>query len=95
MLGGEVKMQECLKVFKLKIITYVERLLYISLMVTTKQKSKKRITHRKRERNPNVTLKIIIKSQGKRAKEKEIKKDSKINPRTIHKMAISTYQELF
>ena len=40
MLGGEVKMQECLKVFKLKIITYVERLLYISLMVTTKQKSK-------------------------------------------------------
>ena len=52
MLGGEVKMQECLKVFKLKIITYVERLLYISLMVTTKQKSKKRITHRKRERNP-------------------------------------------
>jgi len=64
-------------------------------MVTTKQKSKKRITHRKRERNPNVTLKIIIKSQRKRAKEKETKKDSKINPRTIHKMAISTYQKLF
>ena len=47
MWGGEVKMQDSLKVFKL--ITDVERLLCINLMVTTKQKSKKKITHRKRE----------------------------------------------
>ena len=44
--------------------------------------------HRKRERNPNITLKIVIKSQGKRAKEKETKKDSKINPRKFTKSII-------
>ena len=34
-----------------------------------------RNTHRKRERNPNKTLKIVTKSQGKRAKKERNKKE--------------------
>ena len=49
---------------------------------TEKEKKSKRNT----EDNHQVT---------RRAKEKEAKKGSKVNPRTIHKMAVSTYQELF
>ena len=50
-----------------------------------------RYTHTKRERNPTITLKIVIKSQGKRAKEDRKKKNYNNNPKTINKMAISTY----
>ena len=59
-------------------------------MVTTNQKPI-RETHTKRERNPNITLKIVIKSQRKRAKEEETKKTTKKTQTTINKMAISTY----
>ena len=43
-------------------------LLYTNLMVTANQN---RYTHRKREREPNIALKIVIKSQGKRTKQAE------------------------
>ena len=48
-------------------------MLYINLMVTTNQKSiidthtQKKT---KKKKNPHTTLQIVIKSQGKRAKEK-------------------------
>ena len=45
----------------------------------------------KRERNPNITLKIVFKSKGKRTKEKRNKKELKKKPKTVNKMAISTY----
>ena len=64
-----LKMHLKLKDQKLKTITYIERLLYKNLMLTTKQKSI--IQTRKIERNPNITLKIVIKSQGKRERKKE------------------------
>ena len=47
-------------------ITYMYILLYIKFMVATKQKPI--IETCTRERNPNVILKIVIKSQGKRRK---------------------------
>ena len=47
-------------------------------------------TH-KREGNPNITLKIVIKSQGKRKKKKGTKKNYKNKMKTIYKMAINTY----
>ena len=50
------------------------RVTYIKLMVTTNQKSIIGI-HTKKKRNPNITLKIIIKSQGQRAKEERNKKE--------------------
>ena len=43
-------------------------------MVTTNQNSIIEHRQKKRERNPNITLKIVIKSQGKSAKEEERKK---------------------
>ena len=44
-------------------------LLFVNPMLTTNQKH---VIHtKKRERNPNITLKIVIKSQGKRAREEE------------------------
>ena len=58
-------------------------------MVTTKQKSIIDITQ-KSKRNPNVTLKIIIKSEEKRTKEGG-KKTYKSKSKTINKMAIGTY----
>ena len=39
-------------------------------MVTTNQNSIIEHRQKKRERNPNITLKIVIKSQGKSAKER-------------------------
>ena len=46
----------------------------INLMVTTNQISRIDM-HSKRERNSNITLKIIIKSQGKKGKEDKNKKE--------------------
>ena len=34
-----------------------------------------------KERNPNITPKIVIKSQGKREKKKKEKKEYKTNPK--------------
>ena len=45
-------------------------------MVITHKKSVLDTDKEKREKNPNVTLRIIIKSQGKRAKE-ETKKEAR------------------
>ena len=59
-------------------------------MVTTNQKSTVE-THTKKKSNPNTTLKIVIKSQEKRAKEEGKKKDLKNKPKTINKMEIRTY----
>ena len=63
----------------------------MNLMVTTNQISIIDI-NKEREMNPNITLKIVIKSERKWAKEerrnyKEPQKTSK----TINKMALSTY----
>ena len=60
-------MQGILKAFEvrnqqLKTITYIQRLQYQNLMVTANQKSVIDIPT-KRKRNPNITLKIAIKSQ--------------------------------
>ena len=49
-------------------------MLYINPMVTTDQKPIIN-THKKREMNPNIALKIVIKSQGKTLKEEETKKN--------------------
>ena len=48
--------------------------IYMSLMVITHQKSILDIHTEKREKNPSVTLRIVIKSQGKRAKQETKKK---------------------
>ena len=62
-------------------------LLYTNLVVTTNQN---RYTHTKREREPNITLKIVIKSQGKRTKQEE--RNQKVTKTTRkHKMVVSTY----
>ena len=45
-------------------------------------------THTK-ERNPNITLKIVIKSQGR--EQKKEKRTTKITQKTINKMPINTY----
>ena len=58
-------------------------------MVTTNQKSIIDTTQ-KRKRNPDITLKIVMKSQEKRLQEEETKKTYK-TPKTIKKMAIRTY----
>ena len=59
---------------------YIYRLLYINLIITINQKSI--IDTQKRERNPGIILKIVIKSQGKRAKEKKRnKKATKTTPK--------------
>ena len=56
---------------------------YMNHMVTSNQKCLID-THRNKERNPHITLKIVIKSQEKRAKEeernkKELQKQSENN----------------
>ena len=61
----------------------------MNLIITTNKKYN-RYTQKKRERDPNITLKIVIKSQWKVAKE-GTKKNYKNNQKTINKMAISTY----
>ena len=66
----------------------IDILLYINLMVTTNQKSVID-TNIKKNRNPNMTLKIVIKSQEKRTKEE--KNTFKNNPKTIDKMAMRVY----
>ena len=45
-----------------------------------KPKISNRYTHKKRERNLNIILKIVIKSQGKRAKQEERNKKRTTRP---------------
>ena len=63
----------------------------MNLIVMANQKLIIDTCTKKRERNPNITLKIIIISQGKREKKKGRKSNYKNNQKTITKMAISTY----
>ena len=65
--------------------THKHRLLHINVMVIKTQKSIMDI-YTKRERNPNILLNIIIKSQGKKAKER-----NKKTTKTMNNMAISTH----
>ena len=59
------------------------------LMVTTNQNSIID-THKKRERNPNITINIVIRLQGKRIKEEQRnRKELQNNQRTMSKIAIS------
>ena len=48
-------------------------------------------TNTKRERNPNITLKIVIRSQGKRTKEERNKKELQKQPNTDFKMTIDMF----
>ena len=59
-------------------------------MVITHQKSVLDTHKEKREKNPNVTLRIIIKSQGKRAKE-ETKKEARKQLKNNEQNGKSTY----
>ena len=74
---------------QLKTTLYIYRLLFQNLMVTT-IKNLQWIHTRKRKRNPNTTLKIVIKSQEEKTKEEGKKKDLK-KTKIMNKMAIRTY----
>ena len=69
-LGKHLKLKDQ----QLKIILFIYRLLYQSLMVTTNQKSTVD-THTKKKKESNTTLTLAIKSQEKRTKEEGKKKD--------------------
>ena len=58
-------------------------------MVTTNEKQIID-TEKSREKNVNIMLEKVIKSQGKRAKKKGLKNNNKNNQKKINKMAIST-----
>ena len=60
-------------------------------MVITHQKSMLDTHTEKREKNPNVTLRIVIKSQEKRTKEEGKKRTYENKPKSINKMALRTY----
>ena len=67
-------------------------LLYMNLMITKNQNPIRDTHTHNRERNPQITLKIVIKLQEKKAKKKKKgTKNSPKNLKTINKMAISTY----
>ena len=52
-----------------------------------------RYTHKKRKSNPNTTLKMVIKPQGKRTKQEGKKETYKNKPKTIKKTAMEhTYR---
>ena len=90
MRGGEYKcrifeMHLKLRDQQLKTIMHMYRLLYQNLMVQTNQKSIIDITQI-RKKNPNTTLKEVIKSKEKRKKEERKKKRlTKINPKQLIK----------
>ena len=70
--------------------SYMNKLLYMILMVTTNQKTCNRYTHKERERNSNIKLKIVLKSQGKRSREEE-REELQNKQKTINKIAVNTY----
>lgn len=59
--------------------------------MVTKTRNLSQTDRQKRERNPNTTLKITIKTQAKRAKEEETEKNYKNHSKTINKMARIIY----
>lgn len=66
---------------KLKISTYMNRLVYINLIVTTSQKKIYIIdTHRKRSKDFKHSTKDTHETQGQRAKEERSKKISTKQP---------------
>ena len=79
MTGGEYKW----RIFKIHLELRDQQLKTIMYIETAipkphdnhKPKIYNRYTHKKRKRNPNATLRIIIKSQEKRTKEEGKKKD--------------------
>ena len=88
MKGGEYKsgvsqMHFILRDQELKTSTYKYSRLYKNIMVTTKQKSIIDIYTKKKKKNPNILLKIVITSQEKRMKEEREKKTYKNKFRTI------------
>ena len=64
-----------LKDQQLKIVLLIYRLLYQNLMITANQKFVIDTHTQKRKRNPNTTLKSVIKSQDKNTKEEWKGKD--------------------
>lgn len=58
-------------------------------MITTNQKPITDV-HTQKERNPNISLKIVIKSQGMRVEKEKNQKELLKQPLQINKMAIST-----
>ena len=61
--------------------------------ITTNQKPINRYTHK--ERNPDITLKIAITWQGKRAKEdKRNKRELRKQPKTMNKMTVRIYPSM-
>ena len=58
---------------QLKTILFTYRLLYQNLIITANEKYT--IDTHTRKRNPNTTLKLVIKSQEKRTKKERKKKD--------------------
>ena len=82
----KLEMHLKLKDQQLKTILFIYRLLYQNLMITANQKSvidTHTHTH-KHKSNPNTTLKIVIKSQGKKRGGEE-KRLPKTNPKQLIK----------
>ena len=86
----DIGMHLKLKDQQLKRILPIYRLLYQNLMITTNQNSVI-YTHTHKKRNPNMPLKLVIKSQEKRTKEEGEKKTYKNKSKTVNKMALRTY----
>ena len=90
-----VQMQDTGNAFEIKdqqltASLYLWRLLCQKLIATTSQKCM-RYTHTKDKRNPNTTLKKVIKSMTRQQKRKGRKKIYKNESKTINQMAIRTY----
>ena len=66
---------------QLKIITYIQISIY-KPHGNHRPKTYNKYTHKKREMNPNIALKIVIKSQGKTLKEEGTKRTTQKNPKT-------------
>ena len=72
------------------IIMYIHRLLNTKLMVTISQKSIIDM-NKERESKPHITIKIVINSQVKRAKEERNLKKLQNNLETINTITTSIY----
>ena len=75
---------------QLKLITYIQIAIY-KPHGNHRPKTYNKYTHKKREMNPNIALKIVIKSQGKTLKEEETKKNYTKEPQNNLKIDNSTH----
>lgn len=76
--------------YQLKIDYYTHRMIYVSLTLTTKQKHT--VNTQKKMRKVNITLKKVIKPQGReKEKKKGTERNCKNNQKTINKRAINIY----